>query len=923
MKILTSFFSSAATKKPLITILIVILISGFFGYMAGQGEELNTSFGGELDTPEIKAQSKLGDYFQTSGSQSVFQIILSGEDVLTVDGYLAWEELKNTVSESEIAPYLVSQPGQPLVNGFFAPVDFAITFNPMLNVDAIKGMDDAQFKNLYNQANSQMPAEFKAFASALLSQSYDEDTTTATAGLAIITIDSNKFVEEYGFSEAFVEQPRMEVALNKSLNDISVGKVNVSGFSFGLLFGDEGDDFQQEIGGLFAQAFVIILVVLSYIFFMKGKSFNRKPLDLLRRLLAASLMAFGLAGVITPLVSDLQTPLLDWMQLDDPLLGRMIPLAVFTFGFLLNSRRRASSDLFLSLGAILLSIGWMQGAGTILGPGYLDIIGAPNQVSQIAPIILIGLGVDYAIHFNSRYREEIGSGNSVNGATSSTLKSVGIALTLATLATMVGFLTNIVSPLPELRDFGILVSVGIFFAFFLVMTFVPAIRTLLDRRAENKSKIDSDAFTSSGDSMLNKISEASGIIPKKLKVIALALLVTVSSYGYISFSNLETIFEFTDFLPEDNPVVQTLDLLSEEFGGGFGETTSVLIEGDDLATPEVHNALIESINNLADKENIVVYAGNVAAESVIGSLGQMVAPQSGPPGAPAGPPDMELIGALAGYGVDIMSGKQGIDALNVKNDADVKGLYEFLVNKDAETFLASIYFDENNVMTAEQVRITTSAGSLGAAQLRDDIYVAFAPLIDLGLDVAATNDAIVTQSVSDLISTSQFQSLIFAILASMSFLIIYYFLDMRRPFLGVITILPVIAIVMGTYLGMYYLDIPLNPVTSTLSGLAIGIGVPFVIHVTNRFREALTQNNNPVEAAISTLRTTGGSLFGSAFTTMAGFGILMTSTLKPFQQMGQVVVVALGFALVASILILPTMLVFWANYHNKKTAKSL
>jgi len=39
--------------------------------------------------------------------------------------------------------------------------------------------------------------------------------------------------------------------------------------------------------------------------------------------------------------------------------------------------------------------------------------------------------------------------------------------------------------------------------------------------------------------------------------------------------------------------------------------------------------------------------------------------------------------------------------------------------------------------------------------------------------------------------------------------------------------------------------------------------------------------------------------------------------------MGQVVVVALGFALVASILILPTLLVFWANYHNRKTAKSL
>ena len=923
MKILTNFFSSAATKRPLVTILIVLLLTGFFGYMAGQSEELNTSFGGELDTPEIKAQGKLGEYFQTSGSQSVFQIIISGEDVLTVDGYLAWVEVQKTISESDLQPYLVSQPGQSSVQGFFAPVDIAMSFNPMLNMNAIKAMDDVQFKNLYNQANSQMPPEFKAFASALLSASYDEDKTSASAGLAIVTVDTAKFVEEYGFDGAFIEQPKMEVALNKSLSQIAVGNVKVSGFSFGLLFGDEGEDFQQEIGGLFAQAFAIILVVLSYIFFMKSSSFSRRPVNLLRRLLALVLMIVGITGVVLPLLSDIELAFLSWMQLDDPLLGRIIPLSIFTFGFLLNSRRRTSSDLFLSLGAILLSIGWMQGAGTILGPGYLDIIGAPNQVSQIAPIILIGLGVDYAIHFNSRYREEIGSGNTINGSTSSTLNSVGIALTLATLATIVGFLTNIVSPLPELKDFGILVSVGIFFAFFLVMTFVPAIRTLLDRRAEKKEKIDSEAFTSSGDSVLNKISEASGIIPKKLKLIALALLVSVSSYGYISFTNLETIFEFTDFLPEDNPVVKTLDLLSEEFGGGFGETTSVLIEGDDLATVEVHNALIQSINNLSDKENIIVYAGNVAQESVVGSLGQLLVPQSGPPGAPAGPPDMELIGTLSSYGVDIMSGGQGLDALIVKTGGDVQGLYEYLVGKDTETFLASIYFDENSKVTAAQVRISTSAGSLAAAQLRDDIYDAFKPMTDLGIDVAATNDAIVTQSVSDLISQSQFQSLIFAILASMSFLIIYYFLDMRRPFLGVITILPVVAIVMGTYLGMYYLDIPLNPVTSTLSGLAIGIGVPFVIHVTNRFREVLIENKNPVEAAIITLKTTGGSLFGSAFTTMAGFGILMTSTLKPFQQMGQVVVVALGFALVASILILPTLLVFWANYHNRKTAKSL
>ena len=862
MKVLTSFFSSAATKRPVITIIVVLLLTGFFGFMAGQAEELSTSFGGELDTPEIQAQSKLGEYFQTSGSQSVFQIIVSGEDVLTVDGYSAWQEINKAVLQSEIYPYLVKDQGGA-VQGFFAPVDFAKAFNPTLNVSA---MSDEQFKQLYNQANGQMPPEFKAFAAALLSSTYDEEATTASAGLAIVTIDSSLIVQEFGGSDgAFIEQPRMEVALSEALSQISIGDIKVSGFSFGLLLGNEGDDFLAEIGLLFGQAFLIILVVLAYIFFIRPRK------------------GFGI----------------------------------------LKSGRRTFSDLLLSLGAILLSIGWMQGAGTILGPGYLDIIGAPNQVSQIAPIILIGLGVDYAIHFTSRYREEIGSGNSIVGSTSSTLKSVGIALTLATLATIVGFLTNIVSPLPELKDFGILVSTGIFFAFFLVMTFVPAIRTLLDKRAESKGNISTEAFSSSGESVLNKIAASSGIIPKKLKLVALALLIGISGYGYFSFTNLETIFEFTDFLPEDDPVVQTLDLLTEEFGGGFGETTSVLIEGDNLATPDVHNALIDSINNLSDKENIVVYAGNVAAESVIGTVGQLLAPQGAAPGAPPAMPDMEVLETLGSFGVDFMSGSQGIDALRVKESGDVQGLYEYLVSSDPEAFLANLYFNEENLVTAQQVRITTSAGSLGAAQLRDDIYDAFTPLSSLGVDIAATNDAIVTQSVSDLISESQFQSLIFAILASMTFLILYYLIDIRKPFLGVITILPVVAIVMGTYLGMYFLEIPLNPVTSTLSGLAIGIGVPFVIHVTNRFRETLLTSSNPVEAVKTTLKTTGGSLFGSAFTTMAGFGILMTSSLKPFQQMGQVVVVALGFALVASILILPTLLVFWANYHNKKTAKSL
>ena len=864
MKLLTNFFGSAATKRPIVTILVVLLLTGFFGYMSSQAEELSTSFGGELDTPEIQAQSKLGDYFASSGGQSVFQVIITGDDVLTVDGYKAWLEIQQVVATSEISEYLVSQPGQGALQGFFGPIDFARAFNPMFSIDQ---MNDEQFKQAYKSASAQMPPEFQAFASALLSENYDADEVSSTAGLAIITIDSAKIAQNYGGSDgAFIEQPRMEVQLSEELGLISSNfeNIEVSGFSFGLLLGNDGGDFLTEIGILFGKAFLIILGVLAYIFFIRPRK---------------------------------------------------------GYGFF-KSSRRTLSDLLLSLGTILLSILWMQGIGTLLGPGFLNIIGAPNQISQIAPILLIGLGVDYAIHFTGRYREELGEGLSVKDSTKNTLSSVGIALTLATLATIVGFLSNVVSPLPEFKDFGITVSFGILFALLLVMTFVPAIRSLLDKKAEKKDSINREAFSSSGESVLNKVAGASSIIPRKLKLISIALLLGISSYGYVSFTNLDTVFNFTDFLPEDDPVVATLAVLTDEFGGGFGETTTVLLEGEDLATPEIHNAIIDAINNLATADNVVVFGENVANESVVASLGAMLAPQDVAPGAPPQAPDMDLISGLMSYGVQLMTG-EGMNALKVSTTGDVESLYKSLLTMDPATFGGSLYLNDQGIFTAQQIKITTSAGSEGSRQLTEDIYSAFAQVIDLGVDVAATNDSIVTNSVSDLISASQFQSLIFAILSSMLFLIIYYWIDLRRPFLGVVTIFPVIAIVMGTYLGMGLLEIPLNPVTATLTGIAIGIGVPFVIHVTNRFREALTKDSNPVSAITSTLKTTGGSLFGSAFTTMAGFGILTTSTLKPFQQMGQVVLVSIGFALVASILILPTLLVLWANYHNKKTAKSL
>ena len=97
----------------------------------------------KLETPEIEAQGKLSDYFGGSGTQSVLQLVFEGEDVLTVEGYEAYLSAVEVIEKSEIYKYLVNDPNQGLVQGFFAPIDVARAFNPALDVSSLT---NEQFK---------------------------------------------------------------------------------------------------------------------------------------------------------------------------------------------------------------------------------------------------------------------------------------------------------------------------------------------------------------------------------------------------------------------------------------------------------------------------------------------------------------------------------------------------------------------------------------------------------------------------------------------------------------------------------------------------------------------------------------------------------------------------------------------------------
>jgi hypothetical protein len=103
-----------------------------------------------------------------------------------------------------------------------------------------------------------------------------------------------------------------------------------------------------------------------------------------------------------------------------------------------------------------------------------------------------------------------------------------------------------------------------------------------------------------------------------------------------------------------------------------------------------------------------------------------------------------------------------------------------------------------------------------------------------------------------------------------------------------------------------------------ISAIGIGIGIPYMIHVTHRYLEERLEQPDEDAAIAHTLTHTGGALGGSAITTILGFGILMTSTTIPFRQFGFVLSYTILLALLAAVLVLPSMLVLWDRWHRSR-----
>ncbi|MEA2332669.1 MAG: uncharacterized protein QOH58_2807 [Thermoleophilaceae bacterium] len=118
------------------------------------------------------------------------------------------------------------------------------------------------------------------------------------------------------------------------------------------------------------------------------------------------------------------------------------------------------------------------------------------------------------------------------------------------------------------------------------------------------------------------------------------------------------------------------------------------------------------------------------------------------------------------------------------------------------------------------------------------------------------------------------------------------------------------------------LEVDLNPMSVTLGALVIAISTEFSVLLSSRYRQEREAGAGPARAIELTYASTGAAVLASGATAIAGFAALIASDIRMLRDFGIVTVVDLTISLLGVLLVLPAALM-WAEQHGPFSVRDL
>jgi len=567
----------------------------------------------------------------------------------------------------------------------------------------------------------------------------------------------------------------------------------------------------------------------------------------------------------------------------------------------------------LAIIALFVGIGWSM-AYITLCVGHLNIL------SMAFAVILIGLGIDFGIHYTSRYLTCRAEGNDTKTALIRTGKEIGPGILTGALTTAAAFFMAGVTEFTGIAELGIIAGGGVLCCCAAALTVLPILIYMVDKkRPQEKFKTPRDpVFFHMNPKLVALLSllviggiacglpklyydyNLLNLQPKGLESVALEMRLIEESkqscWFAISMSANEDVLrdriekfsalpsvdhveQLVTLIPNENPLVRQIhDVLTK---------TPADVHQRSVLTKEDARKLYQCLETarlcLTGKAEFLPYYERI--EALQKQLLRMRL--------------TEYFARMTQYqealARDLLAKLNKLEKMSSPEPPTLSDLpkpYVERMRAEDGTFLLKIYakgdlWDMENLETfVQEVR---------------------------SVDPKVTGNPLQTYECSLQMKKGYQDAAIYAL--GIVFLLLL--LDLRSLVDTFFAMLPVELGIVSTFGIMGYFNIPLNAANLIVLPLILGIGIDDGVHIMHDFHKFYRGGVYRISSSTSM------SVILTSLTTILSFGTLMLADHRGLQSLGMVLAIGTTCCWLASLLVLPAMLNLFFSHGNQPVSQSV
>ena len=212
----------------------------------------------------------------------------------------------------------------------------------------------------------------------------------------------------------------------------------------------------------------------------------------------------------------------------------------------------------LAIVNLIIGVIWAYGAA------YL-VVGQLNMMTALLSIVLLGLGIDFSIHFISSFTEHRAAGENILSAMENTFFKSGKGILTGALTTSCAFLALLISQSRGMMEMGLVTGLGLLSILLSTLLFLPNMMVFRERRRDKRTQKKGDkAKFVSRDISFKSLGLAAEWLGKRY-ILTITLSILVSGFLIWSAFQIEYDRDMMSMEPEGLTSIALQDTITKKF----------------------------------------------------------------------------------------------------------------------------------------------------------------------------------------------------------------------------------------------------------------------------------------------------------------------------------------------------------------------